>query len=384
MAYKIVNEYEPLEIMGIVVALYGEPGIGKTSLAFTCANPLLEDYDGGVKRCVGRKRFLKIERWEDAVEFHNSPEFKDMGIQTLVIDTAGTLLDNYIAQYCIKNDPKNARNGGELSLQGYGAMKSVFRQFVNSIQAQGIDLVFICHSEAQKEGDNIKHLPKMTGGSYDILIERADLLGFYESKGNKRTLNFNPTDRSVGKNTAEFDVIQVPHYTDPAYGTFLADLIAKTKLRMVSLSQEQTEVLRAIEEMKAKIESAGINELEAMLPEIETHKPAVQASIYGLADKRYTELLRNEIQVVSYPNEADAFYQGVNNYPERYKLTFKQLLWSHCKKVGLTFDKETGKFIKALEAAPVTDQAPAQAPTAEAPKATAKKTSKKTADVAVN
>ena len=50
MAFRIITEDEPLSLKGIVAVIYGEPGIGKTSLAFTAEKPLLEDYDDGVKR----------------------------------------------------------------------------------------------------------------------------------------------------------------------------------------------------------------------------------------------------------------------------------------------------------------------------------------------
>jgi len=221
MAYTIKTADEPLDIKGLVFVLYGEPGIGKTSIAFTAEKCILEDFDDGVKRAVGRKDFLAVEKWEDVIAFHNSEDFKALAPKTIIIDTVGTMLDNFVAQYVIRQDIKNARNGGELSLQGYGAMKSVFRQFVNNIKTQGIDLIFICHSESQKEGDNIKFIPKMTGGSYDILISEADMVGYMESRNNKRTIQFNPTDRNIGKNTAEFELIEVPHYTEEYYSTLV-------------------------------------------------------------------------------------------------------------------------------------------------------------------
>lgn len=382
MAYKIMNEFDPVDVQGIVMVLYGDYGIGKTSLAFTAEGPFLEDYDEGVRRCVKKKRYLKIAKWEDAVDFHKSQDFENLGIKTLIIDTAGTMLDNYIAQYVIKADTKNARNGGEISLQGYGAMKSVFNQFVNMVKSKGIDLIFVCHTEAQKEGDNIKFIPKMTGGSSDIMMRISDMVGYYESRNNKRTLNFNPTDRNVGKNTAEFDLIQVPHYDAPEFENFLAGLIAKTKAKMTALSNAQLEVLKAVEAWRGKIEAAGISELEAMLPEIEKENQTVQISVLGLADKRYTSLLSDEIAVIAHPNEADQFYLGANNYPERYKTLFKHLLWNHCKKLGFTFEKETGKFIKPdqpteqpADQPAAQTEAPAPAP-AEIPGAGKKRVSK--------
>ena len=41
MALQIIDQDTPLEVKGIVTVLYGIPGVGKTSLAFTSKNPFL-------------------------------------------------------------------------------------------------------------------------------------------------------------------------------------------------------------------------------------------------------------------------------------------------------------------------------------------------------
>jgi len=364
MAFKIFTKDEPLKVNGIVVVIYGIPGIGKTSLAFTAEKPILEDYEDGVKRCINRGDYLKVDKWEDAVEFHNSTDFTTLAPKTLVIDTAGFMLDNYIAQYVIRQDIKNARGGGELSLQGYGAIKNVFKQFVSAMKSKGIDLIFVCHSEKEKEGDDIKFIPKMTGGSYDILLSEADMVGFYESKNNKRVLQFAPTDRNVGKNTAEFDLISVPHYTDALYNKFLAGLITQTKNKMMEFSEEQRKALLVIDKYKKKIEESDSTEkIEVLFPEFEKMNAGFKAQLFALADKKYQSFLVERISVVERPEDADEVLKMVPSWPVRYQGTLKQLLWDHCITKGLAYDKPNSKFIIA----PTEEKIPA-APAAEKPK----------------
>ena len=44
MAINIVTSVQPLNVENIITFIYGDPGIWKTSLAFTAKNPILFDF----------------------------------------------------------------------------------------------------------------------------------------------------------------------------------------------------------------------------------------------------------------------------------------------------------------------------------------------------
>ena len=47
--------------------IYGQPGVGKTTLGCSAPNPVLFDYDGGVSRVNGAHQVptVQIRSWED-------------------------------------------------------------------------------------------------------------------------------------------------------------------------------------------------------------------------------------------------------------------------------------------------------------------------------
>lgn len=251
---QFINKTESVKAETLNSLIYGEPGIGKTSLAFTSEKPLLIDFDGGLQRACYRLDSVRVETWEDVIELQKSKELAELQPKTLIIDTVGAMLDNYIADYVKKIDPKNARRGGELSLQGYGAMKNVFKQFMDWAKSRKMNLVFIAHHTEQQEGDNIKFIPKVTGGSADILRQTMDLIGYVESYQNKRIVSFTPTDRHIGKDCARIGRLEIPSYETVEFSTFFNDLIGKTLDSMNNLSKNQAEIIELVKDYKSKLE----------------------------------------------------------------------------------------------------------------------------------
>ena len=65
MGLKITRASDPIVITRLNICVYGPPGIGKTSLAFTASRPLLLDFDQGAHRAAGRKDTVQVHQWGD-------------------------------------------------------------------------------------------------------------------------------------------------------------------------------------------------------------------------------------------------------------------------------------------------------------------------------
>src|SRR6185369_14651618 len=104
---KIKNPLDPIEVKNIKTLIYGQPGIRKTSYAFTAERPLMIDCDRGIRRVDPkyRKNYVEVNSWSDIAQIITDPQIKDF--DTLIIDTAGKALDFLSAQIMTENPKLN-------------------------------------------------------------------------------------------------------------------------------------------------------------------------------------------------------------------------------------------------------------------------------------
>jgi len=346
MAYKFTSSSEALPVRSLVATLFGQPGVGKTSLGNTVENPVLLDFDEGVERAIGRKTTVRFEKWSDAIDFINSPDFVDNEFKTIVVDTAGTMLDDYMAQHIIAENPKLRATSGGLTLQGYGALKSLFSTFLSTLRSKNVDLIMIAHAQEKEDGDNMRLRPKMTGGAYDMLLAKSDLVGYMEMRGNEITLDFNPTDRHVGKNCAEFNMITVPHYEDKTYQTFFGDLLTQTKERMQKETKEQAEAVKIVKKYTKKLDACkDMPELGEVGEEIEQLETVYRVQVQKEYDKRYVELWGEQfISPAEKGEDLDKLAEQAGKLDKQYIKPVKLLIKAKADELGFKYNTTSKKF----------------------------------------
>lgn len=184
----------------VKMLVYGQPGVGKTTLALSAPRPLVIDCDNGIHRVAYEhiKDTVQVRSYQDVLDVLNE-DLSDY--DTLVIDTGGKLLD-YMSEYIVAKNPRLKRgDNGQLTLQGYGERKGEFTALCKKVHMLNKHLVFVAHRQTQQEGDNYKYVPLFGGSNYDSLVTELDLVGYIEANGKKRVITFDPTDRNDGKNT---------------------------------------------------------------------------------------------------------------------------------------------------------------------------------------
>lgn len=253
MALKITKSSDPIEVKQITVVLYSPPGLGKTTLGFTADRPLLLDFDHGAYRAGNRGDTVQVESWADVVSIGASDV---SAYKTLVVDTAGRALD-WLSADIIASNPKHGR-GGALTLQGFGELKARFIAWTKLMRSFGLDVVLICHSDEQRQGDDVIERLDMQGGSKNEIYKSADLMGRLSLVQGKRVLNFSPTDTAFGKNPAQLPPLEVPDFTREPH--FLAGVIARVKEALNAQSVEQQQVAGMLADWQAKIEEAATAE----------------------------------------------------------------------------------------------------------------------------
>lgn len=195
---SIIRKPSEIEVSGNVkMLIYGEPGVGKSTLALSSPSPLLLDFDGGVQRvnAAFHTDTVQVHRWEDCLELMD----EDLSAyKTLVIDTAGKMLD-YMSDYIIRTNSKLGQRDGSLSQKGYGARKVMFVNFLSRLSILGKNAVFVAHEREDKDGDTRFIRPEIGGSSSGDLIKELDIVGFMSEVGTDRTIQWAPTEKFYAK-----------------------------------------------------------------------------------------------------------------------------------------------------------------------------------------
>lgn len=274
MALTITKPSEPILTSTLIMCIFGQPGIGKSSLAFSAKKPLLLDFDGGAQRAFGRKDVVRISQWSDV----SSITAADVaGYDTIIIDTVGRALE-YLSASLIAGNPKLKRSTGELSMQGYGALKTAYSSWLSTIRTFGKDIVLIAHEKEERNGDDVVVRLDAAGSTRTEVIRLSDLVGFVYADGSNRMLDFNPTSGHTGKNCAGFQALQIPHLAEQP--KWLGDIFQQAKDQLNSMSAEQKE---------AEAESASWLE---QISSIETVDQANEI-LTGIIGKPYEKLVKS-------------------------------------------------------------------------------------------
>ena len=201
-------------VKNIKIMIYGQAGMGKSTLALSAPRPLLLDFDNGVKRVntnhlgdqVG---IVQVESWNDILYLLSSPnELNEF--DSIVVDTIGKMMDYIIAYRC---------NGYQPRIQDWGAINNDFKWFTNALSGLNKNVIFVAHRDTRKEGEETVFIPALREKNYNSIVTELDLLGYLEMKNEnglqKRTITFDPTSRNDGKNTCQLPgIMNIPTILD--------------------------------------------------------------------------------------------------------------------------------------------------------------------------
>jgi hypothetical protein len=283
MGLRITKASDPIKVERINLCLYGQPGAGKTSLAFTSDMPLLLDFDQGAHRAANRKDSVTVRTWSDASDITAS-DLADY--KTVIVDTAGRALDTLTADI-IRRNPKDGR-GGALTLQGYGKLKAEFVAWLKMLNGFGKDVVLIAHMDEQRNGDDVIERLDVQGGSKGEIYKAADAMARLFVKGSKRELDFSPREHSFGKNPGQLDVLDIPHPDHEPL--FFAGVIKSIKDKLNALTEDQIAAQAIIEKWRGTVaDLAAVEDFNAMLPKAkEAPKVAKALFFHAATDRGYT------------------------------------------------------------------------------------------------
>lgn len=261
------------------VLIYGQPGIGKTTLGVSAPDAVLFDYDGGVQRINGAHQVATLQptSWEDTNAALQEIAQEMPEIKTIVIDTVGKMLD-YMSAYIIRTDPKMAMRDGSLSLKGYGVRKTMFVNFIKQLALMGKNVIFIAHEREERRGEETFKRPEIGGSSANDLIKELDLVGYMYAVGKERIITFDPAEYYYAKNTCNLPAaIKLPVVVDEtgkaSQNVAMANIVKSYKAAQVkrqAMTAEYEQVLGIIAETMTFAKDAdSLNEVMAKVFSLE-------------------------------------------------------------------------------------------------------------------
>lgn len=306
MVAKLILETDVIDVSRPPVLIYGQPGSGKTSLAQTAAKTLTLDFDNGLHRSAFRKPGVRVDSWEDIVQVQKEGLFNDY--ETIVLDTVDTLLKS-MSQTIIAQNSKMGTRAGGLSIQGWGVLKTTFDTWLAGL-SQSKQVIMIAHQKEEKDGDSRMMRPDISGGSYGVVMNQADIVGYLSYRNNRRFIAWDPTDAYFAKNGAQLVSTDIPDFRQSPH--FMADLLTQAKANLGHTAAASATVAKALEEWQARLD-----------PDMNFDK------------------LNGEV--------IEAFKAIPKNDPIRPQVW--ALILEFSKRLDLNFDKKSNKFVEKASAA---------------------------------
>lgn len=284
--FKVTGKDEALPPSPLTILYYGEAGIGKTTLANTANNPIILDFDKGSHRASYRPDVLSIDRWSD-IEYNKQDFYNTLSkYDTIIVDTVGNATD-YIKSHNEDENPRLKNN----QMQSFGALKNMFYDFHARLMQMSKDVIFIAHVRTKDEGDYKSVKPLVTGSSYDLILQKSDLVGYMSKINNQTILDFNSSEFKTAKNCAGYEPFVIGNLSE--IKTFSADLISNTKNKLRAFSDAQKESLILLESLYSDInlcnDSASLNDMIHRLPKLKLSK-AEKIQIWNYIVKHGTSI----------------------------------------------------------------------------------------------
>lgn len=288
--FKIIKKEENLSVQNIKVLLYGQPGIGKTSLANTANRTITLDFDNGSHRAIVRNDVVQVNSWQDAIDFVNSKELL-ADYDTIVIDTVGKMSDLLSLTMPVMLGKVNLKQAsGEPTLKGYGYIKQQAINLLKMLDALKKDIIYIAHDREDKNGDNVIIRPDISSSLLQVLTREVDLIGFLSVQNKQRVLNFEPSDEYIGKNCANFNPITIQ---DKFKNNFdMSSIIQETKTALENMTQEQREAIETIKLFTELVSNCqSVQDLNDVLEKNKSiDKKIIKLQIWQLLQIKATEL----------------------------------------------------------------------------------------------
>ena len=216
---KLYNTQDKQIKPPLVMLIYGDGGVGKTTFASTAPKPILADCEGGAKYFGLRginMDVAQIQVWGDMREFLEISK----NYETVVIDPIGELMDKLKQFMVSRNDSKLVQKDGAPTMAGWGYLKKTMRDYLKLLRDSGKNVIIVAHVQEERDEDRIVKRPKIETKLSDELVNMVDVVAYMtvisDNGEEKRILRVDPSsDKIVAKDrTGQLGKVIPPNFME--------------------------------------------------------------------------------------------------------------------------------------------------------------------------
>lgn len=291
MALK--KAFETTKKNAYAALIYGQTGVGKSTLACSADKAIIVDFDGGLERVAiqHRKDYSAVTNWQEAVA--DTQQAIASGYTTVVVDTVGKMIDCIEADIKANNPAMVDKRGG-LTLKGFGLRKIMFSNYLNTLKNSGVNVVFVAQeTETEEDGRKIRRPAVGSDKMATELLQDIDIAGYIHVVNGKRTVEFGTVDYAWTKNSCGLPAsVILADLSNGGENNALQNVskqFNEWQTEKVEKATEYADICKQIDEICGGIENVGNLNMAVQevcdLPEVLTSKLYARQAIKVAAEK---------------------------------------------------------------------------------------------------
>lgn len=285
---KIHNTSDASIKPSILMMVYGQGGVGKSTFTATAPNPIMADCENGSKYFGLRGIHMDIaliQSWTDIQEFYKA--VRESKYDTVIVDPIGELMEKLKIHIVNSKEKKWVQYDGSLTMAGWGEMKERMRMFIKSVKDLNKHMIIVAHVEEKDDEGKLIKRPKIMTKMSEELVALVDVVGFMEvvrqvgvdgETIDKRIIRVSPSEKYESKDrTGQLGAIIEPDFMKIINACQGNEIFSWSSKKAIDDAKKQSEAVQvAPEQSKESTGEASKEELKN-LPSEEVAAPVEEA-----------------------------------------------------------------------------------------------------------
>lgn len=193
---KIENTAQIEAGSNLVMIVYGKGGCGKTTFAASAPNPLILDFENGVKYLGSRGISCDVVRFSAWLTNEEKKELSQILLKydTIIVDPLGEAMEKLLISPGL-NGNKFRQADGSLTMAGWGEAKKQMRNFVKFLRDSGKNVILVSHVAEKKDGDNLIYriqIPTKLADEIPTMVDVISYMGIKNVEGEAVRMLYTP------------------------------------------------------------------------------------------------------------------------------------------------------------------------------------------------